>query len=150
MEHKEDRLDDISLENFKHQFDIWCRTYNISREKIELFHDFLISLYELIDTTYLGPKYIQGKDEKIHFTWCWDKTIENFNNEKIFFKERGNHYEYFWVFFLEAYYITQYKGGDLKISDYFFKLFNLQYIKTRSELDILSEVYKIFEQNFKK
>lgn len=150
MEHKEDNLDDISLENFKHQFDIWCRTYNISREKIELFHDFLVSLYELIDDTYLGPKFIQGKDEKIHFTWCWNKTIENFSKEKIYFKERGTHYEYFWVFFLEAYYITQYKGESLKIKDYFYLLFNLKQIKTRSELDVLSEVYKIFEQNFKK
>lgn len=150
MGNKEENLDDITLENYKHLFDVWCRTYNISREKIELFHDFLISLYELIDSTYLGPNFIQDKDEKIHFTWCWDKTIDNFAKERIFFKERGPHYDYFWVFFLESYYITQSKGGTLKIDNYFYLLFNIEQIKTKSELDVLYEVYKIFEQNFKK
>jgi hypothetical protein len=150
MEYKEENLDDISLDNFKHQFDVWCRTYNISREKIELFHDFLISLHELIDTTYFGPKFIQDKDEKIHFTWCWDKTINNFEKERIFFKERGDHYEYFWVFFLEAFYICQVKGNETKINNYLNNLFNINNIKTRSELDVLLEVYKILEQNLKK
>jgi hypothetical protein len=150
MEYKEENLDDISLDNFKHQFDIWCRTYNISREKIELFHDFLISLHELIDSTYLGPKFIEGKDEKIHFTWCWDKTINNFVKERILFKERGQHYDYFWVFFLEAFYIIHFKDEEPKIGKYFHTLFNLNITKTRSELDVLLEIYKIFEQNLKK
>jgi hypothetical protein len=150
MEYKEENLDDISLDNFKHQLDVWCRTYNISREKMELFHDFLISLYELIDSTYLGSKFIKEKDEKIHFTWCWDKTINNFTKERIFFKERGTHYEYFWVFFLESFYMTQSKGNEIRVYNYFYTLFNLNNIKTRSELDVLLEIYKIFEQNLKK
>lgn len=150
MEYKEENLDDISLDNFKHQLDVWCRTYNISREKMELFHDFLISLHELIDSTYLGSKFIKEKDEKIHFTWCWDKTINNFTKERIFFKERGTHYEYFWVLFFEAFYITQSKGNESRVYNYFYTLFDLNNIKTRSELDVLLEIYKIFEQNLKK
>jgi len=150
MEYKEENLDDISLENFKHQFDVWCRTYNISREKIELFHDFLISLHDLIDSSYLGPNFIQDENEKIHFSWCWDKTINNFAKERIFFKERGTHYDYFWVFFIESFYITNVKGNETKINNYFNILFNLNNIKTRSELDVLLEIYKIFEQNLKK
>jgi hypothetical protein len=37
-----------------------------------------------------------------------------------------------------------------KIGEYFFKLFDFRYKKTRSELDILTEVYKLLEQNLKK
>ena len=100
MENRENYLEFVSSESYKHQIDIWHRAYNISREKTELFHDFLVSLYELVEETFLGADVTEyEEDQKNHFTWCWDKTIENFSKEKIFFKERGNYYEYFWNFF---------------------------------------------------
>ena len=151
MDNKEGSLEFVSLENYKQQIDIWYRAYNISRERIELFHDFLASLYELIDQTYLGPELFDiEENQKNHFTWCWDKTIENFSKEKIYFKERGNHYEYLWNFFLEAYYYNQLDGVKIRIQEYFTILFDFNYRKTRSELDMLTEIYKIFEQNLKK
>ncbi len=151
MENKESYLGFISSESYKHQIDIWYRAYNISREKIELFHDFLISLYDLVTETYLGVDVIETEeDQKNHFTWCWDKTIESFNKEKIYFKERGNFFEYFWNFFLEAYYYQQIDNKPVRISEYFDKLFKFKYRKTRSELDMLTEIYKLFDQNLKK
>ena len=151
MENKEGSLEFVSLENYKQQIDIWYRAYNISRERIELFHDFLASLYELVDQTYLGPELFDiEENQKNHFTWCWDKTIENFSKEKIHFKEKGNHYEYLWNFFLEAYYYNQLDGVKVRIKEYFIILFDFNYRKTRSELDMLTEIYKIFEQNLKK
>lgn len=151
MEKKEGYLDFVSSENYKHQLDIWYRAYNISRERTELFYDFVVSLFDLIDTSYLGPDVLQlEEDQRNHFTWCWDKTISNFNKEKIEFKERGTHYEYLWNFFLEAYYFVQLDGNEIRISEYFYKLFDFKHRKTRSELDILTELYKLFEQNLKK
>jgi len=151
MENKQDFAENVTSDNYSHQIDIWCRTYNISRERTELFYDFLISLYDLIEETYLGPDVLfYENDQRGHFTWCWDKIIESFNKEKIYFKPRGNHYEYFWNFFLEAYYFVQIDGDKLKIEEYFFKLFDLKYRKSRSELDIVTEIYKMLEQNLKK
>ena len=151
MENKQDFAENVTSDNYSHQIDIWCRTYNISRERTELFYDFLISLYDLIEETYLGPDVLfYENDQRGHFTWCWDKIIESFNKEKIYFKPRGNHYEYFWNFFLEAYYFVQMDGDKLKIEEYFFKLFDLKYRKSRSELDIVTEIYKMLEQNLKK
>jgi hypothetical protein len=151
MENRENYLEFVSSESYKHQIDIWHRAYNISREKTELFHDFLVSLYELVEETFLGADVTDyEEDQKNHFTWCWDKTIENFSKEKIFFKERGNYYEYFWNFFLEAYYFNQLDDKPIRINEYFDKLFNFKYRKTRSELDMLTEIYKLFEQNLKK
>ncbi len=151
MENNEDFMEYITSESYKHQIDIWCKAYNISREKTELFYDFLISLYDLVEETYLGPDVlIYEKDQRGHFTWCWDRIINSFNKEKIHFKSRGNHYEYFWNFFLEAYYFVQLDGEKVKISEYLFKLFDLKYQKTRSELDVVIEVYNMFENNLKK
>jgi hypothetical protein len=141
---------DIS-DKYKHQIDIWYRAYNIHREKVELFYDFLSSLYGLIDETYLGPDVLYNEtDQRNHFSWCWNKTIENFSKEKIYFKDKGNHYEYFWNFFFEAYYLIKLDGKQTRIGEYFYKLFDFRYKKSRSELDILTEVYKLLEQNLKK
>lgn len=151
MENIENYLDFISSENYKHQIEIWQRANNISREKIELFYDFVISLYDVIDGTYLGPDVLQNTNDQIgHFKWCWNKIIENFNEEKIYFKLIGSHYNYLWFFFHEAYYLTQVNGNQITINLYFNKLFNFTNKKTRSELDILTELYKILEENLKK
>ncbi len=84
MGNKEGYLEFIFSENYKNQLDVWYRAYNISREKIELFQDFLISLYELVDETYLGPDVFEStENQRGHFSWCWDKVIENFSKEKM-------------------------------------------------------------------
>jgi hypothetical protein len=151
MENKETYIEFISGEAYKLQIDIWAKTYNISREKIILFHDFLISLYDIVENTYLGPEFIHtDEQQKQHFTWCWNKTIESFNKEKIFFKENGSCYEYFWNFFLEAYYYNMLENRESKIKDYFNMLFEFSVRKSRSELDILTEIYKLFDSNLKK
>lgn len=151
MENKESYLDFVLSENYKQQIDIWYRAYNISREKTELFYDFLMSLHNLIDETYLGADVVMTTEDQInHFTWCWDKTIESFNKEKISFKERGNAYKYLWNFYSEAYYYTKNSESIIRIPEYFYILFDFVHKKTRSELDMLTELYKLLEQNLKK
>jgi hypothetical protein len=151
MEKREEYTEFDITEKYKHQIDIWYRTYSINRDKIILFYDFLSSLHTLIDETFLGVDVLYKEfDQRGHFDWCWNKIIENFNKERIFFKDKGNHYEYFWNFFFEAYYLSKIDEKETRISEYFYKLFDFRYVKSRSELDILTEVYKLFEQNLKK
>ncbi len=151
MENREGYLEFIKSESYKHQIEIWHKAYNITREKTELFYDFIVSLCNLIDETYLGTDVMNSDEsQKGHFTWCWDKTIGCFNKERIFFKERGSHYEYFWNFFYEAYYLIKINGSPIRINEYFYKLFDFKHKKTRSELDMVSEVYKIMDVNLKK
>ena len=108
MENTENYLESISAENYKHQIDVWYKAYNITHEKTGLFHDFLISLYELMENTYMGCDIMPyEKDQLNHFLWCWDKTIESFCKEKIFFRERGSLQEYFWDFTKEAFYFVK-------------------------------------------
>lgn len=151
MENKEGYLEFVTSESYKQQIEVWHKAYNISREKTELFYDFVISLYNIINETYLGPDVTQiEEDQKNHFIWSWNKNVDNFNKEKIYFKERGSHFEYFWNFYLEAYYYVQIDDGIIRIPEYFYKLFDFTYRKSRSELDMLTEIYKMLEQNLKK
>jgi len=151
MEYKDFFIESSDSDKYKQQLDVWYRTYNIHREKIELFYDFLSSLYNLIDNTFLGIDVLYDENDQLnHFTWCWDKTINNFSKEKIYFKNRGTHYEYMWSFFFEAYYLSQMSEKDNRINEYIYKLFDFRYRKTRSELAILTEVYKLLDVNLKK
>ena len=151
MDKKESYLGFIGSEDYKQQIEVWYKAYNITREKTELFYDFLISLYELLEETYLGPDAVKTTEDQMkHYTWCWDKTIESFSKEKIHFKERGNAYEYLWNFFLEAYYYPQNTDTTIRIRQYFYILFDFIHRKTRSELDMFTEIYKLLDQNLKK
>jgi hypothetical protein len=139
-----------NTDKYKTQIDIWYKVYDIHHEKIELFYDFLSSFYNLLDETFLGEDVLyKDTDQLNHFNWCWDKTIDNFSKERILFKERGIHYEYFWIFFKEAYYYTKMESKEPLIREYFYKLFDFKHKKTRSELDLLTEIYKLLNQNFK-
>ena len=151
MKNREGYLEFITSESYKQQIDVWYRAYNISREKTELFYDFLNSLYDLMEETYLGEDVIfTEEDQRNHFTWCWDKIVDNFNQERIYFKERGSAYIYFWNFFIEAFYFPKLDGNILRIKEYFHILFDFEHKKTRSELDMVTEIYKLLDQNLKK
>lgn len=131
------------------KFDIWRKSNNIGREKLELFHDFVISLDTLIETTYLGSEVIDD-DEKVrdHFDWCWNKVIDNFDKEKIFFKRRGTHYAYFFSFFQGAFYDKDLTYSESK--SHFENMFDIMTEKSDIYLELLLDLYKILELNFKK
>ena len=89
--------------------DLWLRAHNISVEKSGLFFDFICSLYLLIQDTFLGEdKIITIEDKKGHFMWCWEKNIDNFCDENIHFKSKGEHYEYFWKYAKNTFQNTKY------------------------------------------
>ena len=80
--------------------EIWFNVNNMTIEKRQLYADFCISLVDLIQTTYLGNSEDEKKETDInlsnddkmnHFSWCWEKTIENFSKENIKFKINGKH-----------------------------------------------------------
>lgn len=133
------------------QIDIWYKANNIIHEKTELFHDFVFSLFSLIQETYLGDDVtVTDLDKLNHFDWCWNKVIENFEKEKIHFEKTGLHYDYFWAFFYDAYYFEETKEDTSKVEQFFSNIFNLTTKKTKSELDMLGDLYKILEKSIKR
>ena len=133
------------------EVDFIFKEHGIDNEKSELFHDFIMSLAMLISDTYLGDRYTIEKERPEHFKWCWNQTIKNFNQEKIYFEPDGELRKYFYTFIMEEFYLNKDKEKGLIILintwDY---LFNKSYKKTRSELDTYLEIYKIFDKSFKK
>lgn len=134
--------------------DIWFRVNNIIPEKLELYYDFSLSLYYLIIDTYLGDEkngettvILSEEDNQKHFLWCWKKTIENFGREEIMFNDEGEHFEYFSSFFLDIFYNQKEKKIKESIGTFFKDLFDVKKPFTKSDLDLISSIYKSLDKN---
>lgn len=138
------------------EVDIWFSMNNIIPEKMELFSDFCVSLYNLVVDTYLGEEpqgtnetkiSLSEEDKKKHFDWCWEKTVDNFKKENISINKRGEHYDYLNSFFLEVYYNQKETKIRNSIGDFFSDIFNSKNPYTKSDLDMLHGIYKSIEKN---
>jgi hypothetical protein len=122
---------------------------NIKREILELLSDFIFYLNDLIITTYLGDDITTKVDKKKHFKWCWDKVINSFRLEGIYFFEPQELYNYFLNFYQESFYEENKENKKVvKIFDFWENVLSYSTIKTMSEYESMLEVYKIFKKSF--
>lgn len=137
----------------KEEVTIWFNVHNMNYEKIELYGDFFKSLNQVILDTYLGNDYNETKitlsedDNLSHFEWCWMKTIESFSKENIFFKNEGEHKNYFKNFFMDTFYNQKEKNLKDAIPSFLSEVFDIEKPFSKSDLDILTELYKLLEKN---
>lgn len=136
---------------------LWFMANNIIPELNNLFQDFCFSFYNLLTKTYLGDNIERGfkltqirmtkKDNINHFRWCWERTIQNFEKENIFFEFEKQDYEYFETFFMEIFYEQE----DIKIrnslNDFLKQLFNTERPISKSDLEMYTDVYKVLERS---
>jgi hypothetical protein len=125
---------------------------NIKYEKCELYNEFIQSLIFLVYDTYMGDDITNEIDQKNHFNWCWTKNIENFDKEGFIFNSLKLK-TYFLEFMLEVYYPITKKNENQTALDNIIKLwvyiFDYNNNKSKSDMDTLIEVYKMFENSLK-
>ena len=137
---------------------VWFEANNIIFEKLELFSDFSMSLYELVRKTYLGETDVPNdtkitlseEDNQKHFDWCWKRTLDNFEKEGITFSSKGEHYDYFKSFFFEIFYNQKESHIRESVGQFFDELFDMEKGFTKSDLDMVSTIYKHMDKNIKK
>lgn len=135
--------------------EVWFNVNNMIPEKGELFFDFCLSLFMLMKETYLGEeitpnetRIILSDDDKLkHFTWCWNKTIENFKKENITFVFEEIDYSYFESFFYEIFYDQEEEKIKLSLNTFFDHLFNDNIKKTKADIEIFTDIYKKLERS---
>lgn len=132
---------------------IWFNVHNMSYERIELYGDIFKSLNHIISDTYMGEEegetkiFLSQEDKINHFEWCWNKLVSNFKKENIFIKESGDHKDYFKEFFLDSFYNQNQMNVKLSIPQFIDDVFDLDKNFSKSDLDILTELYKLIEKN---
>lgn len=129
-------------------------TCNIIYERCHLYHDYIQSLVAIVFETYLGDE-VTDEDNRIkHFEWAWNKNIDNFKQENINFTSYDEFYQYFLNFFIETFYSIPNKDNnpDLRVntSKLWSYLFNSTINKTRSDMDMLIEIYGLFSKSLEK
>lgn len=134
---------------------VWFNIHNMIYEKIELFGDMFKTLNILINDTYLGNGISETKieytqeDKSKHFEWCWNKTLELFAKENILIKSSGEHKDYFEDFFMETFYNQAENSVKTGITKFISEIFDVQKLFTKSDLEILTEIYKLLDKNMK-
>jgi hypothetical protein len=132
---------------------IWFNVHNLNYEKIELYGDFFKSLNQIVSDTYLGDDSSEIKiemseqDKLSHFDWCWNKLINDQKKENFFFKIEGQHKDYFKNFFIDTFYDKKEKNMKDSIRYFLDDVFNLDTDFTKSDLEILIEIYNLMEKN---
>lgn len=151
-----------SMENFfnwmskpipKDEVIIWFNVHNMNYEKIELYGDIFKSLNYIIIDTYMGDETNETKisltkeDKELHFEWCWKKMVEDFRRENIIIKHAGEHKEYFKSFFFDTFYNQTERNVKDSIPNFLVEVFDVEKLFSKSDLDILTELYKLLEKN---
>ena len=90
---------------------------------------------------------LDQEDNEKHFDWCWDRTVENFKKERIFFNETGEHLDFFKGFIIETFYNQDIDAVKFSLNKFFDEIFNLDTQHTMSDLDLLKQVYKSLDNN---
>jgi hypothetical protein len=135
---------------------VWFSVHNMVPERVELYGDIFKSIFQLISDTYLGDDGSETKiimsieDKEKHFNWCWNRLLDNFRKENIKIKSEGIHKDYFWEFFKDTYYNQQNESVRKTIPQFINELFDLRKAFTKSDLDIITELYKALEKNIEK
>jgi len=137
----------------KEEIILWFNIHNMTYEKIELCGDFFKSLNQIIMDTYLGDSTsetkisLSNKDNLSHFEWCWTKVIENFKKENIIIKSDGEHKDYFQSFFIDTFYNQTESNLKKSIPKFLNEIFEIGITYSKSDLDLLTELYKLIEKN---
>jgi hypothetical protein len=137
----------------KEEIILWFNIHNMTYEKIELCGDFFKSLNQIIMDTYLGDSTSETKislsneDNFSHFEWCWTKVIENFRKENIIIKSDGEHKDYFQSFFMDTFYNQTESNLKQSIPKFLNEIFEIGITYSKSDLDLLTELYKLIEKN---
>ena len=137
----------------KEEIILWFNIHNMTYEKIELCGDFFKSLNQIIMDTYLGDSTSETKislsneDNVSHFEWCWTKVIENFRKENIIIKSDGEHKDYFQSFFMDTFYNQTESNLKQSIPKFLNEIFEIGITYSKSDLDLLTELYKLIEKN---
>jgi hypothetical protein len=146
----EDYLNLVKAEPNKIELENWYKHHGMTYEKMELYRDFIISLFQLIEETYLGDDIINNDiDIDNHFNWCFNTIISNFKKENIKFSIKGSHRDYMHVFCINSIYNEYNIEKNKLIYEFFRHLFNPLTLKKNMELSVLAEIYKMFDLNLK-
>jgi hypothetical protein len=147
----------ISKSVTEEEYELWFQSNNIIVERLQVFQDFIISLVFMINDTYLGDKpesketniTLSNDDNINHFNWCWEKIIKNSAKENVLIEVNGEHKDFIQDFIFEIFYTQKSNMVKDSVLKFFMDVFYLEGTTTKSDLDLITTIYKTFNKNTK-
>lgn len=128
-------------------------TNNVKFDRVNLYLDFVLSLLHIVFDTYMGDEITNKEQRMNHFNWCWNKNINNFEKELIFFEIEGELKKYYKEFMFEIFYNLDGKEDNSHVQNNIIGLWThiLSYKGTKSgaDMDSFIEIYNIFDKSLK-
>jgi hypothetical protein len=129
------------------QMNLLYKANDVKFDRCNLYYDFIKSLNKVIVDTYLGSEYITtDREVNEHYLWCFNNIVDNFKEESIVFDDVVRLKEYFFYFYDELFYKNSDKVLN-KLDNLAELSFDFHKIKSRSDIDIMIELYKLFEKS---
>lgn len=116
--------------------------------RLELIKDFLFSLLDVVERTYLGDKLMTIANKKEHFEYCLDETILKFKGENIHINRVLKLQNFLFGVFFKYYYDV--KKTKKNIEEFKMRVSNIlsySMIKKESHLLEINEYYKVFNES---
>lgn len=133
--------------------DLIYTSNNIVFERVDLYRDFILTLNDLVFTTYLGDEHTNEEQRITHFNWCWNYVSDKLAHGNISFKKNKDAHVYFINFYFDTFYDTD-KTGEIglpiKIHEVWNSIFDYNIEKPRTDLDTFITLYRVFEKTYKK
>jgi len=124
-------------------------SHRIVYERSDLYLDFILTLDDLIETTYFGHDMMDAEDRINHYDWCWNKTCDLVNTKLIKFNRNDNAYVNLLDMYLESLYDDK-KKITIHLQSFWKHIFDYTTKKSRPEIETYLKLYKIFEASFNK
>lgn len=138
------------------------RMNNIKKEILEVSYDYVYSLIDNIHSTYLGEEFMKSEEDiKNHFSWCIKKVNDDFLKEGIDYTQNSDIEDYFYNFFSVSFYkrievenmntgeVDEVVDKDSLVNHWVLVLEYDNKRKTQSDIDLMLDVYSMFEKPFK-
>lgn len=130
------------------ELQVFYQQQNIVFERVDLFRDLSISLAKTIHSTYLGDEITSPSQQLKHFRWCWQKVLDDFTQENIYFKVKGTLYQHFAKYFREMFYSKDNKNEETQvIIKYWAFIMSYQHPKRHADLNLFLTMYNLMNQN---
>lgn len=84
------------------------------QEKLDLYKDFACDLVLKINETFLGDHLMGDKEKGEHFDWCWNKVIEEFAEQEIYFGNECELKDFMWDSFYHLFYKSEQNKDEVK------------------------------------
>lgn len=129
--------------------------HDIIKNRIEIYHDFTINLFNYIIRYYVDYESINSEEDiSNHYNWCFDKVCDEFLLEGINFKDNESLRDYFKTYFYHEFYQAQNdstKNVSLQHYEKFWKnIFEIENQKNKGTIKVLIGLYKIFDESIDK